>query len=167
MPAFSSQISLLVCHAAGGGPFGSHEPAGEPPGPVQCLFSWRLERDGIIWVKLQQLAPLLPIQPAHPASARTQCLPQAVDPLDARLLPLVEALVDAGYRPRTFTDAPVHMEFVDEPVLRRLFDPLHVIEGDPGLQVAGANRCACAASGGGWWLGWLRTAWVCCGAVTQ
>lgn len=69
--------------------------------------------------------------------------PQAVGHSVPRKLPLVEALVDAGYRPRTFTNLQVAAmrsypldlrEPVEQPDAE--FDPLR---DDPGLRLAVCN----------------------------
>ena len=61
-------------------------------------------------------------------------------PWDAKLLPVLEALLAAGYRPRTFQDVMVSVRGA-EPQLRELFDPLDPVQGDAGLDLE-ANRWA-------------------------
>ena len=60
---------------------------------------------------------------------------QAVHPWDAKLLPGLEALLDAGCRPRTFSNVLVSAHPDGPAQLRGQFDPLDPTDGDPGLDV--------------------------------
>lgn len=81
---------------------------------------------------------------------------QAVHHGDVALLPVVEALHEFGYRPRTFQNVTVSIETWDkeeeeeeqQQVLRQHFDPL---VDDKGLEVVGINR----------WAGISQGAWQC------
>lgn len=67
---------------------------------------------------------------------------QDVGEHDVQMLPLLEALLEAGYRPRTFQQVWTLNTAHGHPWRRRLgpFNPLDPVDGDTGLELEGLNR---------------------------
>lgn len=82
----------------------------------------------------------------HRAAARLALLPQGARSWDAELLPLIERLLAAGYRPAVFENVLVRRGAWNCPTqLYKRFDP--AVE-DEGLDLQGVNRQGRGAAAG-------------------